>query len=302
MSEPTEIIQQHINLLGELPASQAKFRADLSKKIERIQAEAGKLGDLLDKINQLKTTNARSGRNIDAVRKAYEEDIQKLKEAAKQSEKANADKLKGIAENLSKHTSSLNEIKDATDGINLDDLEKNVKALQDALNAEVQLPVQKDPSTSSTSNPGWGAIRDNLKAAKEGTSGLPGGDEEELPEGWEAAVDQKEGSANKGRTYYYNSTTKETTWKRPTSGGRRKSRRNINMRRKGGRRTRRRRTHRRRGGFRYDMSPQEEKRSRTLRSVKSLRSKSIKKSKSRKRSQNDGKRSRTRKRRKRRKR
>lgn len=298
MSEPTEIIQQHINLLGELPASQAKFRADLSKKIERIQAEAGKLGDLLDKINQLKTTNARSGRNIDAVRKAYEEDIQKLKEAAKQSEKANADKLKGIAENLSKHTSSLNEIKDATDGINLDDLEKNVKALQDALNAEVQLPVQKDASTSS--NPGWGAIRDNVQGAIAGTTGLVA-DSEGLPEGWKAAVSDKPGE-NFGKPYYYNEATNVTQWHRPTSGGRRKSRRNINMRRKGGRRTRRRRTHRRRGGFRYDMSPQEEKRSRTLRSVKSLRSKSIKKSKSRKRSQNDGKRSRTRKRRKRRKR
>ena len=46
MSEPMGIIQQHINLLGELPASQTKFRTDLNKKIERIQAEAGKLGDL----------------------------------------------------------------------------------------------------------------------------------------------------------------------------------------------------------------------------------------------------------------
>lgn len=275
MSEPTEIIQQHINLLGELPASQTKFRADLSKKIERIQAEAGKLGDLLDSINQLKTTNARSGRNIDAVRKAYEEDIQKLKEAAKQSEKANADKLKAIAENLSKHTSSLNEIKDATDGINLDDLEKNVKALQDALNAEVQLPVQKDASTSS--NPGWSAVRDNIEGAKAGTTGLPGSDEG-LPQGWASAVSKAEGSRD--QTYYYRKDNPEETrtWTKPTSGGRRKSRRNINMRRKGGRRTRR-----RRGGFRYDMSPQEQKSSRTLRSVKSLRSKSIKKSRSKSR-------------------
>ena len=305
-AEPMDIIQQHINLLGELPASHAKFRTDLNKKIERIQNEADKLKALLDNIGELKTKMARSSRDIDTVRVGYKEEINELKEEAKKSKASNTNKLREIAENLSKHTATLNEIKGATDGINLDELERNVKALQDALNAEVQLPVQKDASTSS--NPGWGALRDNVRGAVAGTTGLVA-DSEGLPEGWKAAVSEEAGE-NFGKKYYYNDATDVTQWEKPTSGGRRKSKRSVNMRRKGGRKTRRRRTRRRRtrrrkGGFRYDMSPQEEKRSRTLRSVKSLRSKkSTKKSKSRRtrKSKGEGKGRRSRRRRNRRKR
>jgi hypothetical protein len=271
-AEPMDIIQQHINLLGELPASHKKFRTDLNEKIKRIQGESDKLKALLDNIGELKTKMARSSRDIDAVRVGYKEEINELKEEAKKSKASNTNKLREIAENLSKHTATLNEIKGATDGINLDELERNVKALQDALNTEVRLPTG--------SSPGWGALRDNVQGAIEGTTGLVT-DSEGLPEGWKAAVSDKP-DENLGKTYYYNEATDVTQWEKPTSGGRRKSKRSVNMRRKGGRKTRRRRTRRRKGGFRYDMSPQEEKRSRTLRSVKSLRSKkSTKKSKSR---------------------
>lgn len=286
-------IANHLKLLGEIGPARSKFKEDLNAKITAINTAADNLSKMLEKIKELKKLNATSNRNIDTVRERFQEEISILKEEAKKGESQNKEALQDIANKLSEYTDTLNEVKNATDNVDLTDLEKNIRELQQALDATVELPVQKDASTSS--NPGWGAIRANVKAAQEGTSGLPAGDEG-LPEGWSSAVSEAD-DANKGKTYYYNSTTEETTWKRPTSGGRRKSRRNINMRRKGGRRTRR-----RRGGFRYDMSPQEQKSSRTLRSVKSLRSKSVKKSNRTRRTRNTGKKGTRRRRRKRRKR
>jgi len=324
MSDPMEIIQQHINLLGELPASHTKFRTDLNEKIKRIQLESDKLKDLLENISELKTKMARSSRDINTVRDGYKKEINDLNEEAKKNKDANTNKLRGIAENLSKHTATLNGIKGATDGINLDELEKNVKALQEALNAEVRLPEQKSVKTSTDSPAGWGSVAKNVSGSIAGTTGAPITNIGNLPNGWSAAKNLQQGHKSHGKLYYYKDADPEgsttynfaDTWNKyttddgteayqhpdteetsydpqpemvasPTSGGRRKSKRNVNMRRKGGRRTRR-----RKGGFRYDMSPQEEKRSRTLRSVKSLRSKSTKKSnlKSKRKTRNVGKR------------
>ena len=272
MSNPMDQISNHLTLLGEIGPARTKFTSELNKKISAINTAADNLEKMLEQIKGLKKLNATSNKNIESVKKDFQEEISLLKEEAKKGESKNQKTLQDIADKLSEHTNTLNEVKNATDNVDLTKLEENIRQLQEALGATVELPTQS----------GWSAVRDNIEGAKAGTTGLPGSDEG-LPQGWASAVSDAEGS--RGQKYYYRKDNPEgtRTWTKPTSGGRRKSRRNINMRRKGGRRTRRRRRHRRTGGFRYDMSPQEQKRSRTLRSVKSLRSKSIKKSRSKSR-------------------
>uniref|UniRef100_A0A6C0C322 Uncharacterized protein n=1 Tax=viral metagenome TaxID=1070528 RepID=A0A6C0C322_9ZZZZ len=277
---PIDQISKHLTLLGEIGPARTKFTSELNNKISAINTATENLEKMLEQIKELKKSNASSNRNIETVKKGFEEEISVLKEEAKKGESKNQETLQDIANKLSEYTNTLNEVKNATDNVDLTKLEENIRQLQEALGATVELPTQKSmgPNTKS----GWSALRDNIKDANAGTTGLPGSDEG-LPQDWASAVSEAEGS--RGQTYYYRNDNPEgtRTWTKPTSGGRRKSRRNINMRRKGGRRTRRRRRHRRTGGFRYDMSPQEQKRSRTLRSVKSLRSKSIKKSRSKSR-------------------
>jgi hypothetical protein len=275
MSNPMDQISKHLTLLGEIGPARTKFTSELNNKISAINTAADNLEKMLEQIKELKKSNASSNRNIETVKKEFQEEISVLKDEAKKGESKNQKTLQDIADKLSEHTNTLNEVKNATDNVDLTKLEENIRQLQEALGATVELPTQK--SVGSKTQPGWSAVRDNYEGAKAGTTGLPGSDEG-LPQGWASAVSKAEGSRD--QTYYYRKDNPEgtRTWTKPTSGGRRKSRRNINMRRKGGRRTRR-----RRGGFRYDMSPQEQKSSRTLRSVKSLRSKSIKKSRSKSR-------------------
>tara|TARA_A100001015_G_scaffold37993_2_gene41813 strand:+ start:1149 stop:2054 length:906 start_codon:yes stop_codon:yes gene_type:complete len=301
MTNPMEQISKHLTLLGEIGPARTKFTSELNNKISAINTAAENLGKMLEKIKELKKINASSNRNIESVRKGFEEEIIELKEEAKKGESKNQKTLQDIADKLSEYTNTLNEVKNATDNVDLTQLEENIRQLQEALGATVELPAQK--SVASNTKSGWDAVRDNVEGSIEGTTGLVPGGKEELPDGWKSLVSNQEGT--RGKTYYYREDDPEgsKTWdKPPTSGGKRKSRRNVNMRRKGGRRTRRRRTHRRTGGFRYDMSPQEEKRSRTLRSVKSLRSKSLKKTSKTRRTRNRGKKGTRRRRRKRRKR
>ena len=287
---------------------------------------------MLEKIKELKKLNASSNRNIETVRKGFQEEISVLQEEAKKSKSKNQETLQDIADKLSEYTNTLNEVKNATDNVDLTKLEENIRQLQEALGATVELPAQKSVA-SGANTPGWGAIAENVEGSIAGTTGTPVTNISNLPEGWGAAKNMQRDHPSYKNIYYYKKDdpttttysfaetwneyttenggkayqhpqTKEVSWapepkfeSKPTSGGRRKSKRNVNMRRKGGRRT-----HRRKGGFRYDMSPQEEKRSRTLRSVKSLRSKSVKKSNKTRRTRNTGRKGTRRRRRKRRKR
>ena len=313
MSNPMDQISNHLTLLGEIGPARTKFTTELNTKISSINTAADNLEKMLEQIKELKKSNASSNRNIETVKKDFQEEISLLKEEAKKGESKNQKTLQDIADKLSKHTNTLNEVKNATDNVDLTELEENIRQLQEALGATVELPTQKSVASGANTS-GLGALRDNVMGAIAGTTGLPVTNISNLPEGWGAATNMQREDPSHGKTYYYKKDdpttttynfaetwneyttedggkayqhpqTKEVSWApepkfkpKTTSGGRRKSRRNINMRRKGGHRTRR-----RRGGFRYDMSPQEQKSSRTLRSVKSLRSKSIKKSRSKSR-------------------
>ena len=131
-------IANHLKLLGEIGPARTKFKEDLNTKITAINTAADNLSKMLEKIKELKKINASSNRNIETVRKGFQDEISELKEEAKKGESKNKEALQDIADKLSEYTNTLNEVKNATDNVDLTELEANIRQLQEALDATVE--------------------------------------------------------------------------------------------------------------------------------------------------------------------
>ena len=250
-------IREIITVLENVPKARKRFTDDLNKKIGQVDTAIQNLGAILTDIKSMKGELAGASKKMKSEAIQGAADLQeKVNAAKKEAEgkcKASIDAVAAELQNyIQELTDTANDLNTGTLKLKIDDLETNIKNILDEI---------KKPSNG----PGDGlskfksAVR-NVKDINQKKTGYPVANPPGLKSGWKAARDSD------GIEYYYKVDEQgdavekvDTTYTMPRGGGRK--------------RTRKRTRKRRRGGFRYDLGLQEKKTSRTLRSVKSLRSK-----------------------------
>jgi hypothetical protein len=246
-------IREILTVLENVPKARKQFTDDLNKKIGQVDTAIQNLGTILTDIKSMKGELAGASKKMKSEAIQGAADLQeKVNAAKKEAEgkcKASIDAVAAELQNYKQDlTVTANDLNTGTLKLKIDDLETNIKNILDEI---------KKPSNG----PGDGlskfksAVR-NVKDINLKKTGYPVVNPPGLRPGWKAARESD------GREYYYKVDAQnkamgnvDRTYTMPRGGGRKRTRK------------------RRRGGFRYDLGLQEKKTSRTLRSVKSLRSK-----------------------------